>query len=276
MWPHIRQSLLHTLENIESFHKSFASNSRQLGFLAATVGIFIGMIAFFIVAFLNGSSDKLEEADSLIVFTFAEGITCGVHIMILASAFIAARMLKTGTPATTQFGPGDLQPEGRRFFNFGILMILALFAAYEFLRLLTYANEESFSYNTFYSIAVHTWLLSVVFNAFEAVTAIMTVLVVMKSAGRKINDSGRPALLAASTILFFWIKLIAVLVSLTTAMVTTPFLALMPNETLAYLFSGGVTVLIYVFAMIPCGAIAASAAVTALDMQFEMETQARQ
>jgi hypothetical protein len=119
-------------------------------------------------------------------------------------------------------------------------------------------------------------LLSVVFNAFEAVTAIMTVLVVMKSAGRKINDSGRPALLAASTILFFWIKLIAVLVSLTTAMVTTPFLALMPNETLAYLFSGGVTVLIYVFAMIPCGAIAASAAVTALDMQFEMETQARQ
>ncbi|WP_423735685.1 hypothetical protein [Chitinophaga caseinilytica] len=276
MWPHIRQSLLHTLENIETFHKPFASNSRQLGFLSAAVGVFIGMIVFFIVAFLNGSSDKLEEAGSLTVTTFAEGITCGVHIMVLASAFIAARMLKSGEPAATQFGPGDLQPEGRKFFNPGIVITLILYAAYEFLRLLTYANEESFSYNTIYSIAVHSWVLSVVFNAFEAVTAIMTVLVVMKSAGRKINDSGRPALFAASTILFFWIKLIQVLVSLTTAMVTTPFLALMPNETLAYLFSGGITVLIYVSAMIPCAAIAASAAVTAIDMQFDLETQARQ
>ncbi|WP_341839089.1 hypothetical protein [Chitinophaga caseinilytica] len=108
MWPHIRQSLLHTLENIETFHKPFASNSRQLGFLSAAVGVFIGMIVFFIVAFLNGSSDKLEEAGSLTVTTFAEGITCGVHIMVLASAFIAARMLKSGEPAATQFGPGDL------------------------------------------------------------------------------------------------------------------------------------------------------------------------
>lgn len=270
MWPHIRFSLLNTVDNIQRYHQSFSQTSRNLGIAFAAIGTLLCMAAFWLVAYLHGSGmERLASTGLLTVYTFAEGSEGGVHFMVLAAGLLAIHMYKGGTPPQAAHVFQQLNGGARSMLGWGMIAILFVFIGYEWIQLETFRDSSDISTGTFFSVAVMKWLSVLVNNLLQATTALMTVLLFVRGAGRQINEDVRPQIFAAATILFFWIKILQIILYLVNAIVAAPIIALLPISEMQYLVSAMVAFIVYIFGMIPGAAIAASVIRVETELQLD-------
>ncbi|MGE7775305.1 hypothetical protein ACQKLP_11305 [Chitinophaga sp. NPDC101104] len=272
MWPHFRQSLLHTVAYIDNSLEEFAPAVRRTGIVFVILGTFAGILAFLSIAFFMEKMDQLEELGQLANIGFSEGQTLGSYVMLYSSSLLAVHMFKRTVPGPGTAWSGQLPPAAKRMFLRGLLVLLIIFGLYEFLQLLNLFSDDSIYRNSLHT-ALLTWLKTVSLASMAIVMSFFAVMVVLKGTGQVLNAQTSSTVIAAAVLLYFWIKVVHVLVSIINAVVTTPIAALMPHEGLLNLMSAGVMVIINLFAMIPAAAIAASIAPPDADMMFDADTK---
>lgn len=273
MWPTFRQSILNTVENIQAMHQPYAGISRNLGIVAVILGTFIGIVAFIIITYLTEVMSVLENSGTLTTNAFTHGLSLGALIMIISSSLIAIHLYKGSLPTDgLTFTQGIPSPANKMLYA-GIAVMLIIFTLSVITELISITGPYTVTERTYNSALAFKWLQTLFANLLQAATAVVVIFVYIKGTGHSYSSNYKPAIVTAAIMLFFWIKILQIIIYLVNSVIAIPLGALFPIESLVTLLSGGVTIIVYIFGMIPAAAMAASVIQPENDIQFEGETE---
>ncbi len=269
MWPTFRQSLLNTIQTIQDYHETHTRLARNVSFITILL-ISIAATALFVVAMVfYANIDLSAPGTSTLIARFTQGISAGQDISILSAGLIAIHLYKGSRPADGLTFTSGIPAIAWRLYSIGICIILSLYLIYHVLLHQIDINEQVESQQTY----LLTWALRILDFAVNLFTACMAVYIYLRGIGKIYDLSLRPAFIAATVLLYFWVRTIVTFIYMIHELITTPLTSLFSSREYSFLLFSGVSVWVYMFGIFPAAAIIVSVAAPETDIQFDGETE---
>lgn len=273
MWPSFRQAILNTVENIQTLHQPYARISRNVGIAAAIIGTILGIITFISITYLIDGMEMLEENDALALSPFNEGVSISALFIIISSSLLAIHLYKGSVPVDGLTFTQGIPAPAKRMLYAGTIIILVFFSIIILFELAAIVGPYTASERSIKGALAFKWSEALISNLSQVATAVIAILIYIKGTGNTYSSSNKSAFITAVIMLFFWIRILQIIIYLVNSVISLPLGALFPLASLTTLLSCGVTIIVYIFGMIPAAAMAASVIQPENDIQFEGETE---